>query len=372
MRKIILFAIVLVLILLLVSQYRNGTLLKKSPLALNSKIQTNTTNIKPERISIVAQNLEIPWALDSLIDGRLIVTERNGNVRLVDVESKKVSNPILQIPVNNRGEGGLLGTAVHNPNYLEPIKIFFYYTYEVSGNNTLNRVVRYDYDGKKLIEEKIIVDRIPGSSNHNGGRIKFGPDGFLYITTGDAQEPSLAQNKNSLAGKILRVDIDGNPAPGNPFNTRVYSYGHRNPQGLAWDSSGRLWETEHGNNATDEINIIIKGANYGWPTITGDQKKSGMQSPFAQSGLETWAPAGAVFYNNSLFFGGLKGQALFELKVENGNAIITKHFFGEFGRIRDVIVGPYNLLYITTSNHDGRGNPVGTDDRILKIDPSQL
>ena len=369
MKKFLLFTLVVILISLTVFLYqkRFG---KLGPSLINtSQTPTQNATIKPERITEVANNLEVPWEIVFLPNNDILLTERIGSLKLISNEQTNTIAKISDVKVY--GEGGLMGLAIH-PKFSSSNYIYLYYTYSGSDNKTLNRVVRYKFENNSLSDRKILINNIPGAIYHNGGRLKFGPDGFLYITTGDALEPSLAQNTNSLAGKILRVTDEGKVVIDNPFNNLVYSYGHRNPQGLAWDSSGRLWETEHGNNATDEVNLIVKGHNYGWPIITGSQTKSGMQSPFAQSGLETWAPAGAVFYNDSLFFGGLKGQALFQLKISNGNAIITKHLLEEYGRIRNVVLGPDNLLYITTSNRDGRGNPNANDDRILKIDPLQL
>ncbi|MBI2621756.1 MAG: PQQ-dependent sugar dehydrogenase [Candidatus Levybacteria bacterium] len=332
----------------------------------------NQTTMQKERVSTLANNLEIPWALEFLPDGRILVTERPGRVGIID--GQQVSSPVAQIGVNAVGEGGLHGIAI-DPNFSSNNNIYLYYTYASDEDNTLNRVVRYRFQNNSLREEKIIVDEIPGAANHDGGRIKFGPDGFLYITTGDAQEPSLAQNRNSLAGKILRVDRDGNPAPGNPFGTRIYSYGHRNPQGIAWDGQGQLWSTEHGRSGIlsglDELNLIEPGKNYGWPTIEGDKTQQGMVAPVINSGADdTWAPAGASYYNGSIYFAGLRGEALYQYIISSKQ--LKVHFKNEFGRVREVVLGPDNLLYITTSNRDGRGTVGQNDDKILRIDPNQL
>ncbi|MDQ5900955.1 MAG: hypothetical protein QG600_533, partial [Patescibacteria group bacterium] len=218
---------------------------------------------------------------------------------------------------------------------------------------------------------------IPGASNHNGGRIKFGPDGYLYIGTGDAQEPSSAQSKTTLAGKILRVTDRGLRVAENPFNNQVYSYGHRNVQGLAWSSDGSLWATEHGRSGVrsglDELNLIEMGLNYGWPEIEGDEKLAGMMTAIFDSGSTTWAPSGAAFVENSLFFAGLRGSTLYEAVIEDGKVIeVKEHLSGELGRIREVVADESGLLYITTSNTDGRGIPDNTDDKVIKINPQKL
>ncbi len=341
--------------------------------------EVNEKEINVPRLAILASNLEIPWALVFLPNQSILFTERPGRVRIIDSKETLNPNPIAVITdVKAQGEGGLLGITIH-PDFSKNHFVYLYYTYSSINDNTLNRVVRFEFENNKLQNPKTIVDSIPGASNHNGGRIKFGPDKFLYITTGDAQNPSLAQNTNSLAGKILRVTDEGKPVFDNPFGNEVYSFGHRNPQGLAWDTSGNLWETEHGQSALDELNLIVSGKNYGWPEITGNKTQNGMEAPITNSDSDTWAPSETAFLNGSIFFAGLRGQALFEYNIENKK--LTSHLKGEIGRIREVVVGPAspaqrgepdNLLYITTNNRDGRGVPDTTDDKIIRVNPAKL
>lgn len=365
MRNII---IVLILVLILAAGF---IFFKPKPTPVIQNV-TSTPSITSAP-KVIAENLDTPWGIVFLPDNSMLVTERSGRVRLVDNKGKLQEEPVATIKeVKEIGEGGLLGITLH-PDFSKNAKVFLYYTYSSSGGNTLNRVVSMVYDGS-LKDEQIIVDQIPGASNHNGGRIKFGPDGFLYITTGDAQNPSQAQDINALGGKILRVTDGGKAAPGNPFNNLVYSYGHRNPQGLAWDFQGRLWATEHGRSGIqsglDELNLIEPGKNYGWPIIQGSEKREGMVTPVANSGPDkTWAPAGAAFWQGSIYFGGLRGQTLYQAVIDQSQVSVKEHFKDEFGRIREVILGPDNMLYITTSNKDGRGTPNPSDDRIIKINP---
>ena len=331
---------------------------------------------KTPRTTVAADGLEIPWGLVFLPDGSLLFTERPGRVRLVDREGRLLPSPAATLAqVKQIGEGGLLGIATH-PDFSNNHLVYLYYTYSGTAGNTLNRVSRFKFENSQLTAEEVIVEAIPGAANHNGGRIKFGPDGFLYITTGDAQEPSRAQDKNSLSGKILRVTDEGKPVPGNPFNNLVYSYGHRNPQGLAWDSQNRLWSTEHGRSGIlsglDEVNLVEAGKNYGWPTIQGNEQKEGMERPKLHSNSNTWAPAGAAFAGESFFFGGLRGEALYEAVVKGDQITLKEHFKGEFGRIREVVLGPDGFLYLTTSNRDGRGTVQTGDDKIIKISLQNL
>ncbi|MBI2594067.1 PQQ-dependent sugar dehydrogenase [Candidatus Daviesbacteria bacterium] len=395
--KILLASILLILLVgagaiyyFISSTYRTVPGNTDSPkiITLSSPSSTfNSQNQDTPAETIVAEGLDTPWAIAFLPNGDMLVTERKGTLRLVDKNGNLQQMPVATLEnVKEIGEGGLLGIALH-PDFSSNSFVYFYYTYSSEGDNTFNRVVRMKYANNSLTDEEIIVDKIPGASNHNGGRIKFGTGGFLFITTGDAQNPSFAQDKNSLAGKILRVTDEGKPAPGNPFNNEVYSYGHRNPQGIAWDEDGNLYETEHGpsggtlGTGNDEINLIEYGNNYGWPEIQGDQTREGMVTPIKNSTPSVaWAPGGAAFYNNSLFFGGLRGQTLYEAVIENnkqslqGHKVIDfkEHFKGKYGRIREVIAGPDGMLYITTSNRDGRGIPKPEDDRIIRINLQKL
>lgn len=350
------------------------------PVATNSVNNTTTTN-NPEDIpaeTTVAENLDTPWALAMLPDGRLLVTERFGRVTIIDPKGEQ--DPVIAVTlsaVREIGEGGLLGIALH-PEFASNRYVYLYYTFSSIGSDTLNRVVRMELNGSTLENETTILDRIPGAANHNGGRIAFGPDDMLYIGTGDAQNPTQAQLTTTLGGKILRVTDEGKPSPGNQFDNAVYSYGHRNVQGLAWDETGALWATEHGRSGIasglDELNAIKSGSNYGWPAIEGDATQIGMVAPAYNSGSsDTWAPSGAAYVNGSIFFSGLRGRALYQAQIANGRVTnFTEHLSGTYGRIREVISTPDGMLYITTSNRDGRGVPTGGDDKIIRINPEKL
>ncbi len=337
-------------------------------------VQVFTQNVSPAAehddappLTTYVRDRRVIWAIDFLPDGRMIFTERAGTVSVVETNGEV--NEVASVHVHTTSESGLHGIAV-DPKFSENRFVYLYYTYRSDDMGTQNRVSRYVLEDTGLAGETIIVDNIPGASTHDGGRLKFGPDGFLYITTGDAQAPSLSQDQASLAGKILRVTRDGAAAPGNPFNTRIYSFGHRNPQGIAWDNDGKLWATEHGPSARDELNLIEAGGNYGWPELTGTDTKDGFQSPIIQSGAGTWAPGGLAFAEDAIFFSGLRGSALYEYNHATGE--LTEHLKDNLGRIRDVVLGPDGSLYIATSNHDGRGVPTRDDDRILRINLQKL
>lgn len=333
----------------------------------------------PYEVQSWIEQLESPWALDIAADGTIYFTESTGAVRVIE-DGELVQEPVISFPNTvTRSEGGLLGLALH-PQFEHNRLMYVYQTYSESGT-TRNRVLRLIENEGKAELERVIIDNLPGAANHNGGRIKIGPDEHLYITAGDIYEVELAQQLDSLGGKIIRLGLDGEIPDDNPFdNSPVYSWGHRNPQGLAWHpETGDLFSSEHGQTAHDEINLIIPGQNYGWPIIEGDQEADGMQSPLVHSSTVTWAPSGATFitkgpWTGDLFVANLRGEQLIRIMLDqqNGQLEYTDReylFHGEFGRIRDVVEGPDGIVYILTNNRDGRGDPTSEDDRIIRLVP---
>lgn len=336
------------------------------------------------RPRVVASDLEVPWEIRFLPGGDLLVTERPGRVVRLSPDGEEVrSDPVAGVV--SRSESGLMGMALH-PDFSESRRLYLCFTTGSDGGLS-NRVERFEYGPDGLSAGTPVVTGMRGAPFHDGCRLEFGPDGFLYVTMGDAGNDVDAQDTGSLNGKILRVDGDGNPAPGNPFGNEVHTYGHRNPQGLAFDASGRLWSTEHGpsglSSGYDEVNLIIRGNNYGWPEIQGDETAPEMVGPAVHSGSDdTWAPAGAAWRDGALFFGGLRGEALYRVEISPealsptaqraAELEVVPSFEGEYGRIRAVRTGPDGLLYFSTSNRDGRGNVREGDDRILSVDPSVL
>jgi len=354
-------------------------------LILFSIIPTAFAQEYPElgvKIETVAENLTIPWSIDWTPDGMILFTERNGNLRAIQ-DGQLLQEPLLSLGVGGV-EGGMLGVAV-DPNYSDNHYVYVYYTYNELLSTT-NKLVRYQLEDRVLNEDKVLIEGIPGGPFHDGGRIQFGPDGKLYITTGEAGNPDLSQDLNSLGGKILRINSDGTIPEDNPLeNSPIYSLGHRNPQGLDWDDSGNLVATEHGPSgwrgiAHDEVNVILSGANYGWPDVIGDETKEGLLNPILHTGDNTWAPSGAEFYYGDkipqwygkYFVATLRGSHLhmIDFDLQNNSVIFHEKLFqDEFGRLRDVKTGPDGFLYMLTSNQDGRGSPRINDDRILRIVP---
>lgn len=326
-----------------------------------SSVQEGTNDISS--VEVVADGLETPWSITFLPEGDMLVTERSGQVKRIGDEGQTFTID----GVRETSEGGLLGITLH-PEFSDNQLVYIYFT----ADDLTNQIDRYQLSGDTLTWQDTIIDNIPAASTHNGGAIAFGPDGMLYATNGDADEPDLAQDLDSLAGKILRLNDDGTIPDDNPFDSPVWSYGHRNPQGIAWDSDGQLWSVEHGQTARDELNRIERGANYGWPLISGDETGEGLETPVVQSGdTDTWAPAALGYHDGTLYFAGLRGQSLYEAQLGEDDISLLRHFTREYGRLRAVTVHD-GYLYVSTSNRDGRGTPASDDDRILRIDPAGL
>lgn len=343
------------------------------------KVKKITSRQFPYDIEIVAENLYVPWAIDISNEGNIYFTERSGVIRIIE-GGKLRPQPLITFrsPFISQGEGGLMGIVL-DPNFSKNHYMYVMHTY-AEGRRIYNRVVRLIENNNRATLDQVILDKIPGGQIHNGGRLKIGPDQKLYITTGDAGNSALSQDPTSLAGKILRIELDGRIPNDNPIiNSPVYSLGHRNPQGLTWNSKNILYESEHGQTAHDEINIIQPGANYGWPLVQGDEDSTEIkiQKPLLHSGNVTWAPSGIVSINQGpwqgkLLVATLRGQQLLAISL-NGNGTIVKSveswLKNEYGRLREVIQAKDGSIYLTTNNRDGRGNPDINDDKIIRLIP---
>ena len=331
-------------------------------------------------VDTFVDNLDTPWSLVFLPDGRALVSERPGRIRLIDHGH---ALPLIQIDSVQSGEGGLMGLAVH-PRF--PAVPYVYAMHTVRDANGLtNRIVRLIFDGRSARVDRVILTGIPAGHVHNGGRIAFGPDGYLYIGTGETFHAELAQDMHSLGGKILRVTDDGhipgdNPFPGSP----IYTLGHRNVQGLAWEpATGDLFESEHGPSgelgvhAWDEINLIRPGGNYGWPRVVGAAHRPEYVDPIVAWPGSSAPPGGIAFWKGDLYVPTLRSQALIRIHLEKIKGawrveglyrwFAFNHNAGKFGRLRAAEVGPDGALYVLTSNRDGRGEPREDDDRILRV-----
>jgi len=260
------------------------------------------------------------------------------------------------------GEGGLLGLAT-SPKFVDDKSIYAYLTTTVD-----NRVVRMTFDGSTLTNPRVVLKGIPSGPTHDGGRIAFGPDGKLWITTGDTGDRSTAQNRSSLAGKILRVNPDGSTPSDNPFGSPVWAYGIRNSQGIAWDSQGRPWATEFGQSSRDELNLIVRGGNYGWPIVEGKSDDERFRTPFVTWPTDEASPSGVAILDDVAYVGALRGERVWQVALTGAQAAKPAALFdGEFGRVRSVVAAPDRALWITTSNRDGRGEPRAGDDRVVRL-----
>lgn len=319
---------------------------------------------RPEVIGTVASGLEAPWGIAFLPDGTVLVTERDTKrvLQVGDGAVEPVGSVEQAAPTS---EGGLLGLAV-SPDFEQDSRVFFYVS---TGED--NRVLRTTFDGEGIGELEPILTGIPVATFHNGGQLAFGPDEQLYVATGDAGETSLSQDRESLAGKILRVDQDGRPSADNPEEgSPVWSLGHRNVQGLAFDDQDRLWATEFGAQTWDELNLIEAGGNYGWPAVEGEGGEPDFVDPEVQWGTDEASPSGLAFAGGRLWMAALQGERVWRIEVEGDGAGADRGFLeGEYGRIRLVATAPDGNLWVATSNRDGRGDPADEDDRILLVRP---
>ncbi|MRG60182.1 PQQ-dependent sugar dehydrogenase [Agromyces sp. CFH 90414] len=327
-------------------------------------------------VAEIATGLDAPWSVVRLPEGGVLVSERD-TARILEVGADGGLRVVAEVPgVVPAGEGGLLGLAFLQGNGERPDLVYAAFTAADD-----NRVVRMPLTGApgslSLGQPEVVLTGIPKAGNHNGGRLAFGPDGFLYVTTGDAGQRDAAQDPASLAGKILRVTEAGAPAPGNPFGTHAWSIGHRNPQGLAWDADGRLWAAEFGQNTWDELNLVTRGANYGWPIVEGQAGDGRFTDPVAQWATSEASPSGLAIVGDSAVLASLRGERLWTVAPLSGVApaagrpaiapTATAWFAGEFGRLRDVVPGPPGELWFLTNNTDGRGSPSAGDDRLLRV-----
>jgi len=334
--------------------------------------ESTSANAGPVKVetSVITRGLEAPWDLVFTPDGEALITERDSG-RLLSVDSSGNVEELQRLPAGGTGEGGLLGIAL-SPDYENDGYIYAYYT-----TDNDNRLTRF-----RLGEDpEPLLTGIPVQSYHNGGRIAFGPDGYLYLGTGDGGDTSNSQDLNSLGGKILRLTPEGRVPADNPFpGSPVYSYGHRNVQGLAWDASGRLYATEFGQTSYDEVNIIEPGQNYGWPEIEGEGGEPRYTDPISTWSTSEASPSGAeILINGAIpqwegdfFMAALRGQRLWRLDLDENGAVVDREAFlsGQAGRLRHVAQAPDGSLWILTSNRDGRGNPTADDDRILRLAPA--
>ncbi len=311
------------------------------------------------RASEIVSDLEAPWGLIALKDGTFLISERDTR-EIVRIRSGSTSRLRTIDDADPAGEGGLLGLAITE----DEKTVFAYYT---AAND--NRIVSMSWDGRGLGTPKVMLRGIPKGFIHNGGRMVIGPDGYLYVGTGESGDKPLAQDKDSLGGKILKLNVDGRPAPGNPFGNEVFSYGHRNVQGLAFDADGRLWASEFGQQAWDELNLIREGANYGWPEVEGSGKVKGMTNPKVVWRTRDASPSGLAYWQDGLWMAGLRGERLWEIPLDGTSTRDPiAHFRGDYGRLRTVAVAhDGNSLLLSNSNTDGRGDPSRDDDRLFRV-----
>lgn len=337
-----------------------------APAATGSPTGGAVSKRPPTVVETVVTGLAAPWGLDFLPDGDAIVTERDTRrvLRIGAAKPHRVTELGTVDSAAPQGEAGLLGVVV-SPTFAEDRLVFLYVS-----TATDNRVVRATLDGDRLGTPEPVLTGIPNGFRHDGGRMEFGPDGYLYISTGEIGEPERAQDQDDLGGKILRITVDGEPAPGNPFDSPVWSWGHRNVQGLAFVGD-RLWASEFGDSTFDELNLIEPGDNYGWPQVEGTGgADQGLTDPQVTWDTDEASPSGLAYAGGRLWLAALRGERLWRIDVDGGRASNAQAFFvGDYGRMRTVVTAPDGRLWLMTSNRDGRIEPGPGDDRILVIRP---
>ncbi len=314
----------------------------------------------------LASGLAAPWSVVPIGDGGALISQRDDG-RVLELTPAGDLREAGTIPgVVSGGESGLHGLAM-----LEDGAEAWLYAYH--GAEDDNRVVRMPLQGDPgalaLGESEVVIEGIPRANTHDGGRLAFGPDGFLYVSTGDAQRREAPQDPAALGGKILRLTPEGEPAPGNPWDNAVWTLGHRNVQGLAWTSDGTMWASEFGQNTWDELNRIEAGANYGWPIVEGEAGRDGMVDPVASWATSEASPSGIAAYGDTVFVAGLRGERLWTIDTADG-ALAAEPLAvlaGEQGRLRDAVAAPDGTLWVLTNNTDGRGSPRAEDDLLLRL-----
>jgi glucose/arabinose dehydrogenase len=319
----------------------------------------------PRVVDTVARNLSVPWGIDFLPDGTAIVTERDTRRVLTIDERGEVTQVGSVEEAAPQGEAGLLGVAV-SPDFRDDRLVYLYVTTPED-----NRIMRGRLRGGRLGPLEVVLAGIPNGFIHDGGRLQFGPDGYLYASTGETGAPELAQDRDSLGGKILRITPDGDPAPGNPDpSSPIWTLGHRNVQGLAFDDQENLWASEFGASTFDELNLIRRGGNYGWPRFEGRGDDPDLINPQVVWSTSEASPSGLAYLDGRLWLGALQGERLWRIDVANGRATEPTDFFvGRYGRLRTVVVAPDGNLWVSTSNRDGRATPGPDDDQIIVVDP---
>lgn len=317
-------------------------------------------------VEVIAGDLDYPW--DIVAAGEtILMTEKAGTVVTIADGELRRAPLVTEDAIRTEGGAGLLGLALA-PDFAETGRAYFYHSYADAGAPA-NKVIEAQFDGTRWMQTAVLVDAIPGHRLYNGGRIAIGPDGHLYVTTGWTENYERPQDLESLAGKTLRMELDGAVPDGNPFpGSLVYSYGHRNPQGLAWDAGGAFYVSEHGQSALDEINRVEAGANYGWPVISGTQTRPGMEAPLVSSGRTTWAPSGLAHDGERLLMASLRQRGLYAYDIEpDGEAGALDLVYRGEDRIRQVLPVDGALYVITTNRSPRRAGP--SQDRLLRLSP---